>query len=244
MLAWLVVAAALPAQPVTTYNRDVAPLIYARCAECHRPDGNAPFSLLTFQDVRKRATRIVEVTQQRYMPPWKPEPEASAAFADSRRLSNEELAVIARWARDGFTEGDSNELPAPPRWDSEWRLGKPDLVVRYPSRIPCRRTARMCFARSSSRSPVTVCGTCGRSSFGPDRRASYTTPTSRLTARTLRAVWMRATPVPATTEPAAGAPAFPMATSSGGPQGNPLEARSPVQRGGSLREPTLCSNCT
>ena len=129
MLAWLVVAAALPAQLVTTYNRDVAPLMYERCAECHRPAGSAPFSLLTFQDVRKRATRIVEVTQQRYMPPWKPEPAASAAFADSRRLSEQELAVIARWARDGFIEGDSADLPPPPRWDSEWRLGKPDLVV-------------------------------------------------------------------------------------------------------------------
>ena len=129
MLAWLVVAAALPAQLGTTYNRDVAPLVYKRCAECHRPDGSAPFSLLTFQDVRKRATRILEVTRQRYMPPWKPEPGASAAFADSRWLSDEELAVIDRWARDGFLEGSSDDLPAAPHWDSEWRLGKPDLVV-------------------------------------------------------------------------------------------------------------------
>src|SRR5262245_50699004 len=56
-----------------TFNRDVAPIIFAKCASCHRPGEAAPFSLLTYDDVRRRASQIVEVTQMRFMPPWPPD---------------------------------------------------------------------------------------------------------------------------------------------------------------------------
>src|SRR5262245_17794907 len=40
-------AAATPREPLT-FNRDVAPIIFARCAPCHRPDQAAPFPLLSY----------------------------------------------------------------------------------------------------------------------------------------------------------------------------------------------------
>src|SRR5438045_1804231 len=49
-------------QPVT-FARDVAPIIFARCAACHRPGEAAPFYLLTYADVRRHARQIAEVTQ-------------------------------------------------------------------------------------------------------------------------------------------------------------------------------------
>ena len=128
MLAWLLLALGVEMQAVT-FSRDIAPVVYRSCTECHRPNGNAPFSLLTYDDVRSRARRIHDVTLQRYMPPWKPEPGASSDFSGSRRLSDDELDLISRWAQDGFLEGDPRDLPVEPRWDSEWRLGKPDLIV-------------------------------------------------------------------------------------------------------------------
>ncbi|HZW78883.1 MAG TPA: hypothetical protein VFF50_00310, partial [Candidatus Deferrimicrobiaceae bacterium] len=58
-----------------TFNRDVAPIIFSSCASCHRPGEAAPFSLLTYEDVKKHARQIAEVTRTRNMPPWLPEPQ-------------------------------------------------------------------------------------------------------------------------------------------------------------------------
>src|SRR4029077_11477004 len=56
-----------------TFNRDIAPLVWQHCAECHRPGQQAPFSLVTLQDVRQRGRLIVKATERRIMPPWLPE---------------------------------------------------------------------------------------------------------------------------------------------------------------------------
>src|SRR5579863_1518116 len=76
-----------------TFNKDIAPIIYANCAGCHRPGEVAPFSLLSYQDAAKRAKQIATVTARRYMPPWKPEP-GFGDFADSHRLTDEQIARI------------------------------------------------------------------------------------------------------------------------------------------------------
>src|SRR5687767_4021489 len=58
---------------LTTFNQHIAPLIFAHCTSCHRPDDIGPFNLLTFNDARTRATQIADVTARRVMPPWKPD---------------------------------------------------------------------------------------------------------------------------------------------------------------------------
>src|SRR6267378_1504786 len=67
-------------QGTLTFNKDVAPIIFQNCASCHRPSQAAPFSLLTYSDVKKRAKQIAEVVGRRYMPPWLPE-RGSIEFA-------------------------------------------------------------------------------------------------------------------------------------------------------------------
>ncbi len=42
-----------------TFAADVAPIVYNNCASCHRPGQAAPFSLLSYDDVKRRATLIV-----------------------------------------------------------------------------------------------------------------------------------------------------------------------------------------
>ncbi|MGE3509975.1 MAG: hypothetical protein AB7N65_13940, partial [Vicinamibacterales bacterium] len=64
--------AARPAEPATatpTFTRDVAPLLYSRCAPCHNPDGSAPFSVLDYGSVSPRAAAIADVTSRGVMPP-------------------------------------------------------------------------------------------------------------------------------------------------------------------------------
>src|SRR5881296_2875418 len=91
------------AQPRLTFNKDIAPIVWARCATCHRPGEIGPFSLLTYDDVRRRATQIAAVTARRVMPPWKPLP-GKGDFQGERRLSDRELETIQQWIAAGAPE--------------------------------------------------------------------------------------------------------------------------------------------
>jgi Flp pilus assembly protein TadD len=112
-----------------TFSKNIAPIIFERCAPCHRPGEAAPFSLLSYADVRKRGALIVQVTRQRYMPPWMPEP-GYGDFADSLRLSDSQIDTLARWVSQGMAEGDPADLPPAPRFTQGWQLGTPDMIVR------------------------------------------------------------------------------------------------------------------
>ncbi len=114
-----------------TFNKDIAPIIFASCAECHHPGGSAPFSLLSYQDVKKRDKQIAIVTASRYMPPWLPEPGPDK-FIGERRLTDQQIALIKTWVDQGSIEGDPSELPAAPEYNEGWQLGKPDLVIKMP----------------------------------------------------------------------------------------------------------------
>lgn len=122
----------LPAAGPLTFNHDVAPIVFAECAPCHRPGQAAPFNLLTYADVHKRARQIVEVTQSGYMPPWLPV-AGHGRFANERRLDPHERETLARWAAEGAIEGNAANLPPLPEFSGEWRLGNPDLVVEMPA---------------------------------------------------------------------------------------------------------------
>ena len=49
------------------FSKDIAPILYRHCVTCHRPDGVAPFSLITYDDARRHATQIAAATARRYM---------------------------------------------------------------------------------------------------------------------------------------------------------------------------------
>jgi tetratricopeptide (TPR) repeat protein/mono/diheme cytochrome c family protein len=114
-------------QPVT-FNRDIAPILFRSCAQCHRPGEAAPFSLLTYSDAKKHARQIADVTRSRIMPPWLPEPQ-ELKFADEMRLSDAEISSIASWVEQGAVEGVPADLPPQPKFVEGWQLGKPDLVL-------------------------------------------------------------------------------------------------------------------
>ena len=128
---------ALRGQTVT-YSRQIGPLILDRCAPCHRPGESGPFPLLTYQDARKHAAQIARVTASRFMPPWKPVP-GYGDFAGPGRLSSGQIALFARWLKDGAPLGDPSQLPKPPPFSAGWQLGPPDLVLQM--RQPYRLTA-------------------------------------------------------------------------------------------------------
>jgi hypothetical protein len=89
----------------------------------------APFPLLTFQDVKKRAELIGLVVEKRLMPPWKAEP-GFGEFTGDRRLGEREIRTIEQWIKEGAPEGRAEDLPPKPQVTDGWRLGKPDLVLK------------------------------------------------------------------------------------------------------------------
>jgi Tfp pilus assembly protein PilF len=119
------------ATSAVTYTRDVAPILFERCAPCHSPGGSAPFGLLDYESVQKRARLVVDAIQSRFMPPWLPEP-GYGEFAGERRLTTAEIGTIARWVDEGTPRGSNADLPPAPALPAGWRLGEPDLVIRMP----------------------------------------------------------------------------------------------------------------
>ena len=114
-----------------TFAGDVAPILYARCAPCHHDGGAAPFSLTSYDDAARRATQIARVTARRYMPPWKA--TFGVAYANERRLGDDEIATLRRWAEARAPLGRRDAVPAPPAFTGGWALGKPDAVVTLPA---------------------------------------------------------------------------------------------------------------
>ncbi len=113
-----------------TFNRDVAPLVFQHCAKCHRPGEVAPFSLLAFPDVAKRAELIQSVVERRAMPPWKPV-AGHGEFANGRGLTEAEIETVRRWVAAGSPEGAAADLPPTPQFGGR-PLGKPDLLLSMP----------------------------------------------------------------------------------------------------------------
>lgn len=134
MLAALLTACRAPqlrdaANP--TYARDVAPILSTNCVGCHRPGQIAPFSLLTFDDVRARAAQVVRAVEMRRMPPWLPEPGVGR-FLNARELAPADIATIRRWVDTGMQRGAVEDAAAIPTPDGAWQLGTPDIVASLP----------------------------------------------------------------------------------------------------------------
>ena len=126
-----------PDQTAATYTRDIAPILQANCVQCHRDGEVAPFPLVSYADAARRSRQIVKVTQSRFMPPWKPEPDFGH-FLNERRLTERELALLKEWVEGGAPEGDAANLPPPRQFVEGWQLGEPDLVVKMdePFEVP------------------------------------------------------------------------------------------------------------
>ena len=111
-----------------TFNKDIAPIFFKSCAECHRPGEAAPFSALSYKDVRPWAKSIQEHVANRTMPPWHADPHFGS-FKNDRRLSQKEIDTIVAWVANGAPEGNAKDLPPAPSFVEGWGIGTPEVVV-------------------------------------------------------------------------------------------------------------------
>ena len=118
-----------------TFSKHIAPIIHQNCTPCHRPGSAGPFNLISYRDVAKRKKMVAKVTRDRYMPPWPADPDYRH-FVEERILSEEQIALLGRWAEQGAPIGDSTQIPAPPEFVEGSLLGKPDLVLKMEEAFP------------------------------------------------------------------------------------------------------------
>src|SRR5688572_23662725 len=124
-----------------TFSKDVAPIVFAKCAGCHRPGEVAPMSLLSFKDVRPWAGAIREKVASRVMPPWHAD-RAYGTFRNNPSLTQAEIDTIVAWVNGGAPEGNPKDTPALPKFAEGWQIGKPDQVFEMVADfdVPARGT--------------------------------------------------------------------------------------------------------
>ena len=131
---------ASPHRPVTTvlrFNQEIAPILNARCAQCHAPEGMA-MPLQTWDETRPWAIAIKEEILTRHMPPWSAV-RGYGAFANDGALTPRELEFLVTWIDGGVPMGDGEPAPY---FDHRvhWMLGNPTYVAAPdPTAPPVKR---------------------------------------------------------------------------------------------------------
>jgi hypothetical protein len=137
-LTALVALAAPAAGQEVTFARDVAPILYENCVECHRQGSFAPMSLLDYEDARRYASAIRYRVANRMMPPWHVDRTVGVQrFANDASLTDDEIHTIVAWADQGAPRGNPADMPPAPElpeggtWQLERMLGRaPDVIIR------------------------------------------------------------------------------------------------------------------
>jgi hypothetical protein len=134
-LAFLPVAFAADS-PAPTFNKEVAPILFKHCANCHRPGEIASeVSLLSYESARPWADSIKQQVLSRQMPPWPADPNRSVKFRNDPRLTQQEIDTLIAWVDAGAPKGSDADLPPQPSFPKGWLHPKglaPDIVISMP----------------------------------------------------------------------------------------------------------------
>jgi hypothetical protein len=120
-----------------TFTKDIAPILQRSCENCHRADGVAPMALTTYEEVRPWVRAIKQRTsigpRAGVMPPWYVEKNIGIQkFHNDPSLSDDEIAMIGKWADSGAPRGNPADMPPPKVYADRnaWAIGTPDLIVK------------------------------------------------------------------------------------------------------------------
>jgi hypothetical protein len=111
-----------------TFTKDVAPIVYQHCTPCHRPQQIGHFSLITYNDVKSKASTILYCVNNKIMPPWPADP-TYRNFSGENILTTKEIKTISTWIANACPLGEAGEMPALPNFAPRSFIGVPDLVI-------------------------------------------------------------------------------------------------------------------
>jgi hypothetical protein len=130
-----VAASAAAQSAVPTFTKDVAPILYQNCTNCHRAGEIGPMPLVSYKDARPWAKSIATRVTNGTMPPWHADPQ-HGVFLNDRSLKPAERETIVKWANGGAPEGNPADLPAAPTFADGWMMGTPDAVFSMTEDYP------------------------------------------------------------------------------------------------------------
>lgn len=159
----VVLAAAAPrlhsaAPPPPTFDKDVAPILFAHCVSCHRAGEIASsLPLVSYEFARPLAQKIKETVSTREMPPWPADDKHSAKFRNDPSLTQTEIDTLVAWVLAGTPKGNDADLPPLPAASEGWLHPQglaPDLVMSMPeTQLPAQ--GEIPYLRSLVKVPVT-----------------------------------------------------------------------------------------
>jgi mono/diheme cytochrome c family protein len=114
-----------------TFSKEIAPIFFDKCASCHRSGEAAPFSVLSYKEVRPWAKSIKERVVTREMPPWHADPHVGK-WSNDPSLTKAQIDAVVAWVEGGAKEGDPKDLPTIPQYVEGWSIGKPDVIIAMP----------------------------------------------------------------------------------------------------------------
>jgi hypothetical protein len=145
------VASAVPlaaADGTPTFTKDVAPIFYKSCIECHRATMFAPMSLTSYEDARPWLRSIKQRVTARTMPPWGSD-MPHGVLSNDPRLTDQEIQTIVSWIDGGAPKGSPADMPKMPALAEGWTIGKPDAVYSMTEdyKIPAAGTIEYLYIR-------------------------------------------------------------------------------------------------
>ena len=127
-------AKSLHATAMPDYSQDIAPILKAKCTQCHVQGGIAPFAMNSYDIVRGFSPMIREVLLTKRMPPAQVDPHVNK-FQNANYITAKELQTLVHWIDAGAPRGNAKKDPMTdlqPLKD-DWQLGPPDYIVEVPA---------------------------------------------------------------------------------------------------------------
>ncbi|MFT7619825.1 MAG: thiol-disulfide isomerase/thioredoxin [Planctomycetota bacterium] len=118
-----------------TFHDQISRIMQKRCQRCHREGENAPFSLVSYQDIAGRKGMIKYVLRKNLMPPWYASDEHGGPWTDDLRIPEAEKQTVLDWIKADCPEGDRANAPTAIPWAQGWKIGTPDAVLQVKKKL-------------------------------------------------------------------------------------------------------------
>lgn len=115
-----------------TWSDNVATIVYNKCSSCHHQGGIAPFSLMNYNEVSAMASAMYDAIALDEMPPYPPD-LTYQQYTHPRALSPSEKTTMLNWLTNGTPEGNAQNTPPPPVFNTGSILGNGDLTIQIPT---------------------------------------------------------------------------------------------------------------
>ncbi|MCB9832893.1 MAG: redoxin family protein [Planctomycetes bacterium] len=122
-------------EPSITFHGRISRIMQKYCQRCHREGENAPFELVTYDDVASRKGMIRFTLKKNLMPPWYAADEVGGPWLDDLRMPEAEKKALLDWIENGCPEGDPAGAPEPLPYTEGWKIGTPDAVISVERKI-------------------------------------------------------------------------------------------------------------